>query len=231
MHLPYFLAGGLTLAAMILAGWGTPVRIASETSESAGRHPWHRESFAFATGAVQGFLEGGTFAFLTLYLLGRGLGESLAGLLLGALFAGVLVAQLPMCWLADRWGVSRSLLYCLLVLLGGMVAVPWASGTLLLIALFVLGACCGALYPLGLALLGERVPDLLLARANAYYLTANCLGSLAGPVVIGLAIEGFGLSALFGVGALAVLFALALAPWYRSATTAPALPVPERRAA
>jgi MFS family permease len=231
MHLPYFLAGGITLAAMVFVAWGTPGQIASETSDSAGRHPWHRESFAFATGAVQGFLEGGTFAFLTLYLLGRGLSESLTGLMLGTLFAGVLVAQLPMCWLADRWGVSRSLWGCLLVLLLGTLVVPWAAGTLLLIALFVVGACCGALYPLGLALLGERVPDLLLARANAYYLTANCLGSLAGPVVIGLAIEIFGLSALFGVGAIAVICALLLAPWYRSTPTASPLPLPERRAA
>jgi MFS family permease len=211
-HLPYFIGGAITLLAMVLVVWGVPAQMASANDDSTGWHPWHRERLAFGAGAVQGFLEGGTFAFLTLYLLGRDFTESFAGLLIGTLFSGVLVAQLPMCWLADRWGVARCVVACLLMLLIGSVLTPWVAGGLLFLTLFLLGACCGALYPLGLALLGERVPSSLLARANAYYLTANCLGSLAGPLVIGLAIEFFGLTALFGVGAVAVAGVLLLAP-------------------
>ena len=211
-HLPYFIGGSITLLAMVLVAWGVPVRMATESDASSGRHPWQHEQLAFGVGAVQGFLEGGTFAFLTLYLLGRDFSESFAGLLIGTLFSGVLVAQLPMGWLADRWGVARCVVACLLMLLIGSLLTPWIAGIALFLTLFVLGACCGALYPLGLALLGERVPTSLLARANAYYLTANCLGSLAGPLVIGLAIEFFGLTALFGVGAVAVAGVLLLAP-------------------
>jgi len=74
----------------------------------------------------------------------------------------------------------------------------------------VVGACCGALYPLGLALLGERVPASGLARANAWYLACNCAGSLTGPIVIGLAIDRYGLAAQFAVGAAAVLGVLAI---------------------
>jgi MFS family permease len=77
--------------------------------------------------------------------------------------------------------------------------------------LFVLGASCGALYPLGLALLGERIPASGLAKANAWYLASNCAGSLSGPVVIGLTIDHFGLGAQFATGALAVLLVLAVA--------------------
>ncbi|MFQ3592627.1 MAG: MFS transporter, partial [Gemmataceae bacterium] len=230
--LPYFLGGGVTLLAMGFVAWGVPSRMTTEADESTGRHAWYRERFSFGAGGIQGFLEGGTFAFLTLYLLEqRQVGESLAGLLIGVLFTGVLVAQLPLCWLADRWGLTRSVIGCLIMLLVGSLLVPWLGIGLLFVALFVLGACCGALYPLGLALLGERVPPTLLARANAYYLTANCLGSLAGPLVIGLASEVFGLSALFGVGAAGVAMVLLLAPWRTIAPAAPSRSSCKRRAA
>src|SRR5205807_1819747 len=72
-----------------------------------------------------------------------------------------------------------------------------------------LGACCSALYPLGLALLGERVPAPALARANAWYLASNCAGSLSSPVLIGLAIDRFGPMAQFATAAAALVLVLA----------------------
>ena len=76
--------------------------------------------------------------------------------------------------------------------------------------LFVLGATCGALYPLGLALLGERVPSSGLARANSWYLASNCAGSLSGPAVVGQVIYLFGLRAQFTAAAAALLAVLAV---------------------
>jgi MFS family permease len=74
------------------------------------------------------------------------------------------------------------------------------------------GGCCAAIYPLGLALLGERTPPPALARANAWYLASNCAGSLSGPVLMGAAIDLTGSHlALFAVGMAAV--ALVLAVW------------------
>ncbi len=75
--------------------------------------------------------------------------------------------------------------------------------------LFAVGACSGAFYPLGLALLGERLPDAALARANACYLAVECAGCIAGPVVTGCVRDWFGPQAMFPLaqGAL-VLFLL-----------------------
>jgi MFS family permease len=87
--------------------------------------------------------------------------------------------------------------------------VPFCVGPAGLAAwLFALGACCSALYPLGLALLGERVPPGSLAQANAWYLASNCAGSLSGPVLIGLVIDLFGPRAQFAAAAAAVLLVL-----------------------
>src|SRR5262249_15310175 len=76
--------------------------------------------------------------------------------------------------------------------------------------LFMVGFCCGALYPLGLALLGDRVPSAGMARANACYLACNCAGSLCGPVLFGITIDLFGQPSQFLVGGGAVAAVLGL---------------------
>jgi MFS family permease len=85
---------------------------------------------------------------------------------------------------------------CLLISSG----VAWLA-----IWLFVVGACSGALYPLGLALLGERTPPQGMSRAGAWFLAINCLGSVTGPVVAGKAMDRFGRDAMFVAGGAAIV--------------------------
>jgi MFS family permease len=186
---------------------------------------------SYGTAWVQGFLEGGLITFLSIYLLTRGYAESEVSFLVGGLFAGVILCQVPLAWLADRLGRFRVLIGCHVLLITALLSVRWGPGTpLLAVSLFVLGTCCGALYPLGLALLGERVPRAGMARANAYYLASNCAGSLSGPALLGLAIDWFGQPAQFvaGVFAVAVVVGLGAARNRRQQTTPE---VSQRRAA
>src|SRR5439155_3654615 len=93
----------------------------------------------------------------------------------------------------------------------GVALLPWLLGPAGLGAtLFVVGACCAALYPLGLAVLGERVPPSAMGRANAWYLASNCAGSLIGPVLTGAAMDWFGRRALFASAATAVIVVVGL---------------------
>src|SRR5262249_34478440 len=95
---------------------------------------------------------------------------------------------------------------------GGLACIPAVRGPFAIAALlFAAGACSGAFYPLGLALLGERLPASDLARANAWYLAINCAGSLCGPVLAGTAMDWFGQEALFPAALIAVL--LVVAAW------------------
>ncbi|MFO0843349.1 MAG: MFS transporter [Gemmataceae bacterium] len=202
-----FAGGGLvTLLAAPLALLAIPSSMAHRPEAPANAPlPWRDSALSLGTAWAQGFLEGGSITFLSIYLLGIGYGESGAGLLMGGLFAGVVAAQLPLAWLADRLGRQRVLLGCHAALLAGLGAVPCLRAALPLAAwLFVLGACCGALYPLGLSLLGERLPASSLARGNAWYLASNCAGSLTGPLVMGVVIEAFGPRAQFTTAAAAV---------------------------
>jgi MFS family permease len=212
-RLAFALGGLVTLLAAGLVWLAVPLRHdQADSGASESRLPWRAGLLGFGTAWAQGFLEGGTLTFLTIYLLSLGHGEATVSALMGGLFAGVVVAQLPLAWLADRVGRLRVLLLCHALVLAGVACVPWTRSVVLVGGwLFVLGASCGALYPLGLALLGERIPAAGLARANAWYLASNCAGSLSGPVVIGLAIDCFGLAAQFATGAVAVVLVLAAA--------------------
>ncbi len=211
-RLTFALGGLVTLLAVVPAWAGMPAGVEQKETGPGAPVAWWRHSLSFATAWVQGFLEGGTFAFLALYLLARWHSEALAGVLTGAMFAGVVAAQLPVGWLADRLGRRRILMACHGLLLSGLILVPLTPWTALAgVELLIVGAACGAMYPLGLALLGERLPASALGEANAYYLAANCAGSLLGPLVIGWAVSLAGLSALFVVGAAALLLAISAA--------------------
>jgi MFS family permease len=209
-----FALGGLValLAAVLVAVALPPDTSPEEKEESGTAFRWQAAVvLALGTAWAQGFLEGGVLTFLSPYLLALGFGESATAGLTGVLFLGVILAQLPAATLADRLGRVRILLACHVVVLAGLVALPLCRGPLGLGgSLFLVGACCATLYPLGLALLGDRVPASALARANAWYLACNCLGSLTGPYLMGEAIDRCGWSGMFSIAAAAVAFVLAV---------------------
>ena len=205
-HLAFAVGGMVTLAAIVPAWLEAPRTCRPEASAGGNTLPWRAGLLGFGTAWVQGFLEGGSITFLTIYLLGLGYTEAATSGLMGTLFGGVVLAQLPLACLADRVGRLRVVLVCHGLLLAGLVCVPWAPWTWCLVGLlFVLGAANGAMYPLGLALLGERIPASAMARANAWYLACNCGGSLLGPILIGVAIDAFGILAFFVVCSSAVV--------------------------
>lgn len=211
-RLAFALGGLVTLAAAGLAAWGLPAVGPPVEAAGTGAPLALRENLlSYGTAWAQGFLEGGMIAFLSLYLLQRGYRESVVSWLLGGLFLGVVLFQMPVAHLADRLGRLRVLLACQAVLLAGLLWMPFCRFTpALAVWLFLLGACCGALYPLGLALLGERLPPASLAQANAWYLASNCAGSLSGPLLLGLAIDLRGQDAQLFVCAAAVVLSIAV---------------------
>ena len=200
---PYlaFGLGGLTaLLSVLLLWWGYPADIGIASDKAQRPLPWRDHMLSLGTGWFQGFLEGGMLTFLSAYLLGLGYAEAATSGLLGALFLGVVLVQLPGAWLADTVGRLRVVLACHALVLVSLVVLPFCHGATALAAwLFVVGAACAFLYPLGLALLGERLVGGELATANAWYLACNCLGSLTGPWLMGLAIDAWGPRSMYAV--------------------------------
>jgi MFS family permease len=205
-----FLAAGLAAlgAALIVKKW-LPA-IPEQGQDPTVSLDWHDNFISFGAAWSQGFLEGGMVAFLPLYLIALGLSEQYTGWLISTTMLGVIIFQVPVAWLADFFGKLPVLLACFAAVVVGLVALPLAgTSSLLPVWLFVVGACSGAFYPLGLALLGENLPPGELDRANAWYLSMECVGCLAGPALMGVARDWAGEKAMFAVGEAAVILVLA----------------------
>lgn len=209
-YLAFVLAGLASVLAAGLVHWGMAEWSDPTEVESPGAAPlaWRQNALSLGTAWVQGFLEGGMLTFLSTYLLGLGYTEAGASGLIGAMFVGIVAVQMPGAWLADRFGRLRVLLICHAVVLAGLLFLPGCREPLGLgMALFLVGACSAAVYPLGLALMGERLAPSGLARANAWYLTCNCAGSLVGPWLTGEVCDLLGPQAMFLTAATVVLVA------------------------
>jgi MFS family permease len=151
-------------------------------------------------------------AFLSLHLESLGMSADGAGALMGVTMAGVILFQVPVAWLGDRLGRLPMLLGCYVVVAAGLALMPgWSPSIWLAVWLFLLGACSGALYPLALALLGDRLPQAGLARAYALFMAMECVGSQMGAAAMGQARDWWGDTSMFGVGLAAL--ALVLAIW------------------
>ncbi len=174
--------------------------------------PFVPNILSFGSAWSQGFLEGGMVAFLAVYLEYLGLVHTEVSWLTSGIMIGVILFQVPVAWLADRCGRTAVLVGCYAVTAAGLAFLPGCSAASgwLRVWLFLVGACSGAFYPLGLAILGERLPAARLARANAWYLAINCGGSLVGPVLSGMAMDRWGKPVIFIVGEGAVLSVLVL---------------------
>jgi MFS family permease len=182
-------------------------------AQQAGRCPelaLRRNVLSFGSAWSQGFLEGGMVGHLAVYLVAfLAMTEDAASWVVGGIMVGVIVFQVPVAWLADRFGRARALLGCYAATAVALAVLPFCGASAWLVAgLLVAGACSTAFYPLGMTLLGERLPAPALARGNARFLAFNCLGSLIGPAVCGVAMDLWGKRCLFVAGEGAVLLVL-----------------------
>jgi MFS family permease len=143
--------------------------------------------------------------FLSFFLISLGMTARSAGVLMGLTMAGVILFQVPVAWLADRLGKIPVLLGCYAVVLSGLCLLPFCAPSVwLAICLFLLGACSGAFYPLGLAILGENTPEGGLPHVFAWYMAMECFGSQLGAALMGKARDWWGEGAMFAIGFAAV---------------------------
>jgi MFS family permease len=208
----FLLGGALPVAgAALLALWFVLPHTKEDAAATNAAVPWRGNVLSFGTAWCQGFLEGGMLAFLSLYLLSLGMTAEAAGGLVGLSMVGVIVFQLPLSWLADCFGRVRVLLGCYAVVALALWWVPRSEAPLALaLGLFALGACAGAMYPLGLSLLSANVADAALPRAYAWYLAMECVGSQLGAAVMGQGRDWWGEASMFAVGLAAVGLVLAI---------------------
>ena len=138
-----------------------------------------------------GVVEFGVMALLPVWGVQHGMTRDAAALLVSALVLGNVALQIPLGALSDRVNRRALLIFCALACLAAAVALPLLAQTRwpLWGALFVWGGLAAGLYTVGLVELGARYRGAALVSANAAVVVAYGVGALAGPLVVGLAMD------------------------------------------
>ncbi|MDP9811757.1 MFS family permease [Rhizobium tibeticum] len=191
--LPFAVGAGAVLLAAI------PIYIARYESPVLEEKPeLHFMRYVFlvptATAAVFifGAVEAGGLALFPIYAVRASFTESQAALLLTVMGIGNVIFQIPVGLLSDRMKDKRPLLAAMafMGLIGSlMLPVLVHSWVLMATVLLFWGGCVAGLYTVGLSHLGSRLTGSDLAAANAAFVFCYAVGTVAGPQVIGAAID------------------------------------------
>jgi MFS family permease len=193
--LPFLTSAALALlvAAPILPYWKTAPRI---------DHPADSGYLAVVAGAPLAMLaafacglgEQAAFSFLPVYAVGAGVAPQMGALWLSAFVIGNVVLQWPIGWLADHADRRLVLAGCTLAAAVLVAVLPTVSAqSLLIVGVIALwGGLSFAIYPVGLALLGQRFGTGDMARANTAFSMLYIFAGLIGRPVAGEAMDALG---------------------------------------
>ena len=186
---PPVIANALLVLLAALPLLATPVRFGRADEASPLGLPALMAALPAVLPAVVffGLFEGATLALLPVWGVRVGYSPDLAAATLSAIYFGGLVLQLPLGWLSDRTARLAVLRVCAVAALLGSALIPFLSASVsaTFVVLFLWGGFAGALYPLALAMAGDRFRGQQLVAANAAIVMGYGFGALAGPVLGG----------------------------------------------
>ena len=206
---PFWIAAGGAAAAgtFVLAGFRNVVTTSRGPGTSYGG------IIGRAWGPIAGVLcyaliEVTMISLYPVYLSALGFDARGVGLLFALYASGAVVGPIAVAVIADRVRREGLMMVCGVVLALATGLLWLGQAPLPLVALTVaMGLAAGAIYPTGLALIGDRLPAGQLGSANSLYTMAYCAGSIAGPFSVGLAMDRYGTAVLFApLAAVAVIF-------------------------
>jgi MFS family permease len=215
---PFLAAAALSLlvAVPLLPYWRTAPRIRIDSSSGFATVVMLAPLAMFAAFSC-GFGEHVAFSFLPVYAVGAGVPAEMGALWLSAFVLGNVILQWPIGWLADHADRRAVLAGCTFASAVLVMILPMVSAKSLgVIGVVMLwGGASFAIYPVGLALLGQRFRGGDIARANTAFSLLYILGGLISRPLAGAAMDSFGdpglgwtLAVCYGAATLAALLAL-----------------------
>ncbi|HAB01767.1 MAG TPA: MFS transporter, partial [Pseudomonas sp.] len=175
---------GLALLCIVLTVPDDHVEHAEE-SKSFGLAGFFRVAPALCVAVLFfSFFDAVVLSLLPVYASSHGFAVAVAALMVTVVFAGDMLFQLPLGWLADRVERTGLHLACGLVAMTIGLALPWLLQLTWLLwpMLVLLGAVAGGIYTLALVLIGQRFKGQDLVTANASVGLLWGVGSLVGPL-------------------------------------------------
>jgi MFS family permease len=193
--LPFLTGAGLSLlvAVPLLPYWHTAPRIRIDAT-SGFAAVVVVAPLALFTAFACGLGEQVAFSFLPVYAVGAGVSAETGTLWLSAFVIGNVVLQWPIGWLADHADRRIVLAGCTLASTLLVIALPLvpAQSPGIIAVVMLWGGISFAIYPVGLALLGQRFRGGDMARANTAFSLIYILGGLVGRPLTGAAMDAFG---------------------------------------
>jgi MFS family permease len=157
--------------------------------------------------------------FFPLFGIGLGVSENFALGLLTVMGLGTMILVMPLSWLADHVDRMGMLAACVLLTMVGLLLMPWAVRDSMLAGgyAFLFGGVEGMIYTLGVILVGERFKGALLAAATTLFTACWGAGTVIGPLLVGVGMDGFGSDRmpLIILALFALYLPLPVASWYR----------------
>ena len=147
------------------------------------------------------FLLGGVFSaqfgMLAVYGAQAGLTVAQVSVLVSATYISALFLQYPIGWLSDR--MDRRVLIVIAAAVGGVGAllafvVPGIY-VLTLVSTVIVGGMSNPLYALLIAYANDHLDRADMAAASGGFLFINGVGAIAGPILVGVIMDGFGVHA------------------------------------
>lgn len=192
---PFLACAGLSLlvAVPLLPHWHTAPRIRVDKAGGFAAVVV-LAPLALFTAFACGLGEQVAFSFLPVYAVGAGVSAETGTLWLSAFVMGNVVLQWPIGWLADHADRRLVLAGCTLASTLLVIALPLvpAQAPGVIAVVMVWGGISFAIYPVGLALLGQRFRGGDMARANTAFSLIYILGGLIGRPLTGAAMDAFG---------------------------------------
>ncbi len=219
--LPFIVSAAIGLSVMVplLPYWRTAPRI-RHSADSNFAAVVRVAPLAMFCAFACGLGEQVAFSFLPVYAVGAGVSGETGTLWLSFFVIGNVVLQWPIGWLADhadRRAVLAGCTFASALLVGLLPFVPAHSPAVIGVVL-LWGGISFAIYPVALAVLGQRMRGGDIARANTAFSLIYILGGLIGRPATGGAMDAFGEPGLGGTLAFFYLAAgvAALVAWRRS---------------
>ena len=218
-----FLAGAAVtaLAAVPLLGIGNLAHSLGRERAGSVLAMFAKAPFIVLTVGLYGVFESGALSLLPIWGVRTGLDQALAAASLTAIGLGSVALQMPLGWLSDKLPRVWVLRLCGAGGLVGAMLIPLVSGSIapLFAALLLWGGFAAGIYPVALAMAGERFRGAELVSVNAALIIAYGAGALIGPALLGAVMDLWNPQGL--IAGFALLFACFLA--------ATALPFQRRR--
>ena len=206
----------LLVAVPLLPYWSNAPRITHERN-SGYMAVIAVAPLAMFAGFSCGLGEQVAFSFLPVYAVGAGVPAELGALWLSTFVMGNVVLQWPIGWMADHFDRRAVLAGCTAVSAALMVLLPFvpAQSHGVVVVILLWGGISFAIYPVGLALMGQHLRGGDIARGNTAFSMLYIVGGLVGRPLTGAAMDLFGepglgwtLAGFYAAAALAALLAM-----------------------